>query len=266
MKTTALAILLAVAAAPAGAQDTTWAALKTWEGEGPRETETFEVAAPEWRIRWQAIGGSAPRSGVFQIYLKESRSGEVRQVAANSVGPGSALTYVHAPGRYFLSINAANIGWRVSVEVPRPSSAAATPVPAAREAAPPPQVMIVQEHNPAAAGLFSLIIPGAGQAYNGQWGKGAFFLGADVALLWLDYQTAEQEDADFDACVDRPGLNECELNPNPVFGLAFLGTYVWGIVDAARSAKRLNADARAKLEPRVEADGRVGLSLTLPAR
>lgn len=112
----------------------------------------------------------------------------------------------------------------------------------------PPQIIFIQEKNPAAAGLFSFLIPGAGQVYNGQAGKGVFFLGSAIGLLWLGSDTEEGSTS------------------STLYGVAYIGNWVWSIVDGVRTAKRMNAEERTKVQPTVGADGRVGLSVTVPIR
>lgn len=75
-------------------------------------------------------------------------------------------------------------------------------------------------HNPVVAGLLSLVMPGLGQAYNGQYAKAfAFFFGF-VGSLYM--------------CVQGHAL------PFAMF-LAFIP--LMGIVEAARAANQLNARA-----------------------
>lgn len=118
----------------------------------------------------------------------------------------------------------------------------------------PPQVVIVQEKNPVVAGVFSALIPGAGQAYNGEWSKAATFFGSEMVLLWA---TTSTESAD--GCRIR---NECQ-SAN-IFSVALFGAWVWGIVDGARSAKRLNSAARSRIQPTASAGGRAGLRVSVP--
>lgn len=119
-----------------------------------------------------------------------------------------------------------------------------------------PVVIVTQSHNPAAAGIFSALIPGAGQAYNGQWGKAVFFTASVVGLVWgadVEYGTH--------GCEER---EEC-LMANSLSGAA-LATWVIGIVDAARTARGMNARTFGAVRPTATLNGRVGLAISVPTR
>jgi hypothetical protein len=94
----------------------TWHEVKSWSGNGIKETESFQVASREWRISWRTRNEARPRAGIFQIYVKDS-SGKLVSVAANKQGEGEDVSYVHsAAGEYYLTINSGNVDWKVVVE------------------------------------------------------------------------------------------------------------------------------------------------------
>jgi tetratricopeptide (TPR) repeat protein len=96
---------------------TGWAVVKSWSGGGTKETELFSVSGGEWRIAWECRSVASPGSGIFQIEVKNG-AGRLVSVAANQQGAGADVSYVHAPaGEYYLTINSANVNWRVRVEV-----------------------------------------------------------------------------------------------------------------------------------------------------
>ena len=89
--------------------------------------------------------------------------------------------------------------------------------------------------SPAVAGLLSALLPGLGQFYNRQWGKGAgFFLGL-VVLAGILLSSADpvklQQAADSGATPENLGMLL-------VLALLILAVAVWSIVDAIRAAKR----------------------------
>ena len=64
------------------------------------------------------------------------------------------------------------------------------------------------------AGVFSFVIPGLGQVYNGQFGKAVgFILGAIVTGTFI---------------------------PTIIGAVLFVAVWVWGILDAYQSAERMN--------------------------
>lgn len=131
-------------------------------------------------------------------------------------------------------------------------------VPAAAQE-PSPQVIFVQEKNPAAAGLFSLLIPGGGQIYNGEVGEAVAFFG--VGLVTIALATSESCTETYRGG-DLIGI-ECEDNNAGLWAVAFLANTVFSITDAVKTSKRLNAEARARVQPTVGLDGRFGVSVTV---
>ena len=102
----------------------------------------------------------------------------------------------------------------------------------AKEAAPRPAVVVAPK-SVGAAVVLSLLLTGAGQGYNGQWGKaGGFFL---VALVSYGSIAAALNS---DECVFN---DECGAAGG--WALVFLGNAVWSMVDAGVSASKINARA-----------------------
>lgn len=93
---------------------------------------------------------------------------------------------------------------------------------------------------PALAALLSALLPGLGQFYNRQWGKGTGFL---LGLLVLGSALTSS--------VDLELLQQAAASGNPVDNIGQLGFLVllllalavWSVVDAARSAKRFQQAA-----------------------
>ena len=91
----------------------------------------------------------------------------------------------------------------------------------------------MRTRNPWVAGVLSGVLPGLGQFYNRQWGKGVGFLAGMIALsVWLssaiDPQALERA-AQAGTTPDNLGLIFLLL-------LALLAVALWSIVDAARAA------------------------------
>jgi len=89
--------------------------------------------------------------------------------------------------------------------------------------------------NPGTALLWSLLIPGGGQFYNGQTGKGILMLGVSVASWGVYVVGAAVAANSYDDSGAAVGLLL------DLAGLAgVIGTSIWSMVDASNSAKRLN--------------------------
>lgn len=86
------------------------------------------------------------------------------------------------------------------------------------------------------AGLLSALLPGLGQFYNRQWGKGAGFL---LGVLALDASLGVSADTLklFQSALS--GSPSVDLGPFFVRMLPVLGLALWSIVDATHTAKRL---------------------------
>jgi TM2 domain-containing membrane protein YozV len=89
--------------------------------------------------------------------------------------------------------------------------------------------------NPWVAGLLSGLLPGLGQFYNRQWGKGAGFLlgvfGPTVVLSSLIDPKALEQAAEAGQAPDSLGLIFLLL-------VVILAVAVWSLVDAVRTAKQ----------------------------
>ncbi len=91
-----------------------WHRIGSWQGSGAKETEVFDVASSEWRLVWT----SKPVDGAgYLSFTVCDESGGPVALAVNQTAAGADTTYVHTkPGRYYISANAANTDWSVSVE------------------------------------------------------------------------------------------------------------------------------------------------------
>jgi len=114
---------------------------------------------------------------------------------------------------------------------PAPADAQYLPAPvAAADAAPALPVAADSKREPVLAGVLSAVIMGAGQAYNGEWLKAGLFFGGGLVLGGGTLVALNADDCNYgDSCGVAIG-----------FGVAYLGLYVWNIVDAVVSAKRIN--------------------------
>jgi hypothetical protein len=89
--------------------------------------------------------------------------------------------------------------------------------------------------NPAIAGILSGLLPGLGQLYNRQWGKGAAFLiGALILDAVLGVSTG------FIKLLESASrrLSPEEASTLLVNSIPFLALALWSVVDAVRTARR----------------------------
>ena len=94
--------------------------------------------------------------------------------------------------------------------------------------------------DPGTATLLSVVVPGGGQIYSGETQKGLLLLGGGLAGLVLGAAMTTSSagvscDDDFD-CED-----DTNYAPAALGYLTYLGTWIYGIIDADDSAARMNA-------------------------
>jgi len=120
----------------------------------------------------------------------------------------------------------------IALHLAGPAPAGAQHLPATLSAADVsmPAVAADSKREPVLAGILSAVIMGAGQAYNGEWLKAGLFFGGGLVLGGGTLVALNADNCNYgDSCGVAIG-----------FGVAYLGLYVWNIVDAVVSAKRIN--------------------------
>jgi hypothetical protein len=97
-----------------------------------------------------------------------------------------------------------------------------------------------QSKNPTIAGILSGLLPGLGQFYCRQWGRGAGFL---IGALAIDGGFGVSSGMlDLMKSFGSPVSSET-LTILLIGSALFLGVAVWSILDAVRTAKKLPGDA-----------------------
>jgi hypothetical protein len=105
---------------PPAARATTWHRVATWDGSGIKQTETFETKTREWRVTWATTNEVMAGAGIFQVMVHDAETQALVTLAANKQGVGKDTSTVRtSPGRYYLTINSANLDWTVTVDEAR---------------------------------------------------------------------------------------------------------------------------------------------------
>jgi hypothetical protein len=103
-------------AAGPGPDPSTFVVVQRFSGARFAKTPLFAITVGEWRIRWEVRDPDTIGSVSIPVH---DEADDFLNLAANHQGEGGDTSYIHEPpGRFSLSINAANLAWRVFVEVP----------------------------------------------------------------------------------------------------------------------------------------------------
>lgn len=72
----------------------------SWSGAANKNTETFEVKTPEWKIVWSTRGDSN-----FVLHVYDATSNRQIELAANIIGNGQDSTIIRGKGLFYLKIS-----------------------------------------------------------------------------------------------------------------------------------------------------------------
>ena len=96
-----------------------WKRLGSWSGHANMQTETFMSDTGSFRVHWETKNESPAGTGKLKVAFRSGDSGRVIIDAVDCRGIGSDTAYVGDQVRwYYLTIDAANIEWSVTVEEP----------------------------------------------------------------------------------------------------------------------------------------------------
>lgn len=90
----------------------------SWQGTGIKTTEPFTITSSPWHIVWDndpmMSGGDS--LGILQVMVYDVSTPDFPiTIAANSMKKTLDTSYVYQTGTFYLTINAANTEWDVSV-------------------------------------------------------------------------------------------------------------------------------------------------------
>lgn len=138
------------------------------------------------------------------------------------------------------------------------------------------QERIVEARDPAVAIGLAWLCPGCGHFYSGETTKGALIAGISVGsvmggLVVQLKQSARYTNLNCQTTVGRLDCNEPSMDLTPILvgGAIGLAGYVYGLIDAGPSARRMNernglAFRELTVGPAVAPDGSLGARFTIP--
>src|SRR6516225_1660280 len=94
-----------------------WKQVGSWSGRGNAQTESFTSDTGGFRVRWETRNESRPGAGTLRVVFRSGDSGRPIVEAVDVRGVGHDTEEVADNVRwYFLTIESANLDWKVSVD------------------------------------------------------------------------------------------------------------------------------------------------------
>jgi hypothetical protein len=96
-----------------------WKPIASWSGHGNIQTDSFEMEAGNWRVKWETHNAKDPQAGVFRVDVHSAISGRPLETAVEHRGDGRDIAYIDEDPRvFFLVIDSKDLEWSVTVEEP----------------------------------------------------------------------------------------------------------------------------------------------------
>lgn len=94
-----------------------WRHIEDFSGRGSTQTESFNIEATQWRIKWETKGDTTPSTGTLLLMVNSAVSGRPIALGLEHKGNGKGIAYVtEDPRFYYLVITSENLDWSFSVD------------------------------------------------------------------------------------------------------------------------------------------------------
>ena len=95
-----------------------WRQLGSWSGRGDKQTETFTSDNGGFRVHWETKREAPPDAGRLRVVFRSGDSGReiIEAIDARGAGSGTEEVAAERPRRYYLTIESADVDWKVSVD------------------------------------------------------------------------------------------------------------------------------------------------------
>jgi hypothetical protein len=94
-----------------------WRHITDFSGRGSTQTESFNIEATQWRIKWEAKGDTNPSTGTLLVMVNSAVSGRPIALGLEHNGNGKGIAYVtEDPRFYYLVITSENVDWSFSID------------------------------------------------------------------------------------------------------------------------------------------------------
>lgn len=94
-----------------------WRHITDFSGHGSSQTESFNIEATQWRIKWETKGDTTPSTGTLLLMVNSAVSGRPIALGVEHNGNGKGIAYVtEDPRFYYLVITSNNLDWSLSID------------------------------------------------------------------------------------------------------------------------------------------------------
>lgn len=104
-------------------KDEDWKTIKTFSGSGTKNTSSFSVSSPEWRVIYESKATMSGLNGsghIFQLYLlrpgQKMYEGEIVANVANKKSIEGKSSF-YETGKFYFKSNSANGDWNIKVQI-----------------------------------------------------------------------------------------------------------------------------------------------------
>jgi hypothetical protein len=103
---------------PAPQPGVVWKPIGSWSGRGDRQTETFTSDTGGFRVHWETSKEEPAGGGRIRVVFRSGDSGReiIEAIDARGAGTGVEEVAAERPRWYYLTIESANLDWKVSVD------------------------------------------------------------------------------------------------------------------------------------------------------
>ena len=95
-----------------------WKPLGSWSGRGDKQTETFTSDTGGFRVHWETTREPAAGGGRLRVVFRSGDSGReiIEAIDARGTGGGTEEVAAERPRWYYITIESANVEWKVSID------------------------------------------------------------------------------------------------------------------------------------------------------
>jgi hypothetical protein len=103
---------------PAPQQVVVWKPIGSWSGRGDRQTETFTGDTGGFRVHWETSKEAPAGGGRLRVVFRSGDSGReiIEAIDARGTGDGTEEVAAERPRWYYITIESANVDWKVSID------------------------------------------------------------------------------------------------------------------------------------------------------